>query len=95
MPISDARMTTLNPTRSETRAPKRMRESTSRPRSSRPSRCSCDGGFEPADRVLRIRIERRQQRRRDRDEHQRDRQQQPAVKAKLRGALHCVSERSE
>src|SRR3954452_3225676 len=43
MPISDARMTTLKPTRNETRAPNRMREKTSRPRTSSPRRWLCDG----------------------------------------------------
>src|ERR1700742_2234661 len=44
MPTTDARITTEKPTRSETRAPQRIRESTSRPRSSSPRRCSRDGG---------------------------------------------------
>ena len=53
---------------SEARAPQMMRESTSRPYSSWPSRCASDGGASRARHFHRHRIGERQQRRRKRDE---------------------------
>jgi len=73
-PISDVRITTLKPTRSETRAPDAARQDVPT-EVIESEQMLLRRRLQPANRVLMIRIERRQERRRERNEDQRQRQQ--------------------